>query len=167
MIRYTLVCARSHRFEGWFKSSVAYDRQAKRGLVACPRCGSAEVTKAVMAPSVKATGEKKRKSRTQAITSAPSAPGDPSATGPETAQTLASIPAPQREFQKLMRKVREHVVNNAEYVGPRFAEEARKIHYEESEKRGIYGEASREEARDLTEEGIEVYPLPDLPEDKN
>ncbi|KAB2847813.1 MAG: DUF1178 family protein, partial [Hyphomicrobiaceae bacterium] len=145
-------------------SSVAYDRQAKRGLVACPRCGSTEITKALMAPNVKNSGEKRRRTRI-AATSEPAPASDTALSPPQT--THASMPTSRKEFIKLMEKVRDHVEKNAEYVGPRFAEEARKIHYEETPARGIYGEATREEVKELGEEGIEVYPIPALPKDKN
>lgn len=163
MIRYSLVCPKSHRFEGWFRSSVAYDKQAKRGLVTCPRCGSTEITKALMAPSVKTSGDKRRRSKGAAQQTPPEARPEAVPAG----TTHASIPSSQKEFIKLVEKVRDHVEKNAEYVGPRFAEEARKIHYEETPPRGIYGEATPGEVRELGEEGIEVYPLPGLPKDKN
>ena len=162
MIRYSLVCPKSHRFEGWFKSSVAYDKQAKRGLVSCPRCGSTEITKALMAPSVKTSSDKKRRSKA-AVQSEPAVRPEAMPAG----TTHAAMPTSQKEFIKLVEKVRDHVEKNADYVGPRFAEEARKIHYEETPARGIYGEATPGEVHELGEEGIEVYPLPGLPKDKN
>jgi hypothetical protein len=148
MIRYRLQCNKDHEFEAWFKSSDDFDRQAKRKLVTCPLCGSANVTKALMAPNV-ATG---RSNRTEITVANPQA---------------AALADKRRELMALMRRLRAEVEQNAEYVGPRFAEEARKMHYEEVEKRGIYGEATLDEARELHEEGIEFYPLPRLPEDQN
>lgn len=150
MIRYRLTCPDAHEFEAWFSSSAAYDKQAKAGHVTCPECGSNKVEKALMAPNV-ATSRKKEAARTKAKAAAK--------------QPVASeMPA---EMLEMMRKIRDHVRENADYVGDKFAEEARKIHYEETEARGIYGEATPDEAKALHEEGIAVHPLPLLPEDKN
>lgn len=148
MIRYKLQCHKRHEFEGWFKSIAAYDRQAKRGLVECPQCGSIKVEKAIMAPRLAKSKEE----------SAPIPVANPEA---------AKKAATRQEMIDLMRKLRAEIEKNSDYVGPKFAEEARKIHYEEAESRGIHGEATPNEARELLEEGIEVYPLPALPEDKN
>lgn len=148
MIRYSLQCHKNHTFEAWFSNSDDFDRQVKRKLVSCPECNSTKVTKALMAPNVATS-----RSKTKHVAIA-----NPEATA--EAQK-------RRELLALMRRLRAEVEKNAEYVGPRFAEEARKMHYEEIEKRGIYGEATLDEARDLHEEGIEFYPLPRLPEDQN
>lgn len=142
MIRYSLSCLDDHGFEGWFRNSEAFETQRASLLLACPVCGSTEVRKALMTPSV-ATGEAK------------------------DARQFASRTALREEMVATLRKVRRHVTENSEYVGDRFAEEARKIHYEEVEVRGIYGEATAGEAKALHEEGIEVHPLPVLPEDAN
>jgi hypothetical protein len=147
MIRYRLQCEKGHQFEAWFKSSTAYDRQVKRGLVNCADCGSAEVSKAIMAPAVSS--------------------GTKSSEVTIANRQAAASSTKQAELLALMRRIRAEVENNAEYVGPKFAEEARKIHYEEVEARGIYGEASLEEAQSLQEEGIDFYPLPKVPEDNN
>lgn len=133
MIRYKLTCPHEHEFEGWFSSSSAFDAQAKAGELSCPICGSVDVQKGLMAPNV--AGTKKH---------APRAPLDP-----------------QRVIQ-MISALRHHVEANCEDVGDNFAEEARRIHFGESEERGIYGQASLDEARELIEEGIEVLPLPDL-----
>jgi hypothetical protein len=147
MIRYDLVCADGHEFDGWFRDSSAYDAAERLGEVVCTRCGSAKVEKQLMAPGIPA--------RANRNSEAPA----PMAGGVMDPRAAAML--------KMMREVRSHVQANAEYVGLRFAEEARKIHYEESAARGIYGEASPREARALVEEGIEVHPLPRLPEDGN
>lgn len=147
MIRYDLVCDNAHEFDGWFRDSAAYDQQAQRGLVACTVCGSAKVDKQLMAPGI--PGKSNRKSCTPLKMAA--GPVDPRA----------------QKLMKMMRELRQNVEANAEYVGDKFAEEARKIHYQEAEKRGIYGEATRDDATALIEEGIEVHPLPRLPEDGN
>ncbi len=160
MIRYQLQCAENHRFEGWFASSEAYDRQRKRTLVTCPTCGSSKVVKAIMAPNV-VTSEKataSRKSRAKK-TSAP-AP----AAAPEP-QLVAN--AEQRELLQRMRKIRDEVLAKSDYVGPRFAEEARRIHTEGGQERGIYGEANPADVKSLAEDGIDVFPIPVLPEDHN
>jgi hypothetical protein len=151
MIRYQLQCDAAHTFEAWFGNSAAYDKQSKRGLIACPQCGSAKVDKCVMAPNIGTKANKK--ADTQAI---------------KAANSDAAHESPSyTELRTLMRRLRRDVEKNAEYVGPNFAEEARKIHYEETEARGIYGEATMEEAKSLQEEGVEFLPLPALPEEQN
>lgn len=148
MIRYSLQCNKQHTFEAWFKSSTDFDRQARRNLVTCPECGSTKVSKALMAPNV-STGRSKS--------------GEVTVANPEAAAALEK----RRELMALLRRLRAEVEKNAEYVGPRFAEEALKMHYEEVEKRGIYGEATPDETRELIDEGVEFFPLPRLPEDQN
>ena len=161
MIRYRLKCSKKHEFEAWFGSSAAYDRQAKRGQVECPECGSKKVTKALMAPGV-ATRSKSGESR-ELVPAVAAAGSELQRVGPEAAERALL----QRKFLEVMREIRKEVESKAEYVGPRFAEEARKIHHEETEARGIWGEATIEEARELHEDGIDCLPLPPLPEDKN
>lgn len=151
MIRYSLVCEAGHGFESWFPSSDSYDEQAARGLVTCPVCDSAKVSKALMVPRVARTG------RERSSVSVPAQPDQP--------QTL--IAEPERQVRAMLRALREHVVAHSEHVGARFPEEARKIHYGETEGRSIYGEASAAEARALIEEGIEVAAIPILPDDRN
>lgn len=148
MIRYRLLCDEGHEFEGWFQSSAAFDDQKADGQVQCPVCGTASVAKAIMAPGIVG--------RSPAQVS----------TAPETEKPSFVSTMPP-EMQELLRKVRRYVRENTEYVGDRFADEARMIHYEESAQRGIYGEATSEEVRALVEEGIEVHPVPALPEDRN
>jgi hypothetical protein len=138
MILYKLQCKKGHEFEAWFASSDAFDRQKKRGQLSCPSCGMKSVSKALMAPNVAPRSRRK------------TAPERPQPTGPPK-----------------LRKLRAEVEAKSEYVGPRFPEEARKIHYEEVPARGIHGEATAEEAKALKDEGIEFYPLPILPEDQN
>ena len=160
MIRYSLQCDKAHRFEAWFRTADTFDRQAARRQVVCPQCGSADVTKAIMSPSVITSKGTARKSRP-----APEPAQAPQAPPPSTPQRVAN--AGPRELMQMMRKLRDEVVAKSEYVGPRFAEEARKIHNEETQARGIYGEATEHEVRELAEDGVEVYPLPVLPEDHN
>ncbi len=147
MISFSLACEIGHVFDGWFRNGAAFEEQAAAGALACPVCGSQKVEKALMAPNIPAKANKK---------------GDA-----ETA-VYAGTPDPKvKELIEQVRQLRQHVENTAEYVGDKFPEEARKIHYEEAEKRGIFGEASVEEARELLEEGVEVLPVPTLPEDHN
>jgi hypothetical protein len=161
MIRYALVCDQGHAFESWFADSAVYDKQAKRRLVSCPRCGSAKVEKAIMAPRL---AGKKAKAPVEA----------PSVEAPAAAPTAPAVPAPvamlspqERELRAKLKELREHLTKNADNVGGKFPEEARKMHYGEIEHRSIYGEATPDEARRLAEEGIEFHPLPMLPDDKN
>jgi hypothetical protein len=140
MIRYDLTCDKGHDFDGWFRDSAAYDDQAARGLVSCSVCGSAKVEKQLMAPGIPAKSNRKDDAPAKQLVSGPVDP------------RLAMM-------MQMVREMRKHVAENAEYVGTKFAEEARKIHYEEVEARGIYGEASPDEAK--------AHPLPRLPEDTN
>ena len=141
MIRFSLICDHDHEFEAWFRSNDDFDRQKKRGFVECPACGSHKVEKALMAPAL-STGRKREKIAL--------------AMSQEQRQAMAQIKA-------LSEKIRE----NAEHVGDRFAEEARKIHFGETEARGIYGEATPDEAKSLAEDGVGFMPLPVFPDDRN
>lgn len=163
MIRYRLNCNKSHEFEAWFGSSTAYDRQVKKGQVECPECGSRKVTKAIMAPGVSTRGRSSEPTE-QAVVPAqqPEAP-TPAPPSPEAAQHAEM----HKQFLSMMRQVRAEVEKKAEYVGPKFADEARKIHHKETEARGIWGEATLKEAQELAEDGIDCLPLPRLPEDSN
>lgn len=147
MIRYDLICDQGHAFDGWFRDSAAYDAQSAGGLVACTVCGSAKVDKQLMAPGIPLKSNSKD----------------------DAPQKVATGIADQRmqAMIEVMREMRRQIEENAEYVGNKFADEARKIHYEEAEKRGIYGEATSDEAKALIDEGIEVHQLPRLPEDGN
>jgi hypothetical protein len=147
MIHYDLICDQGHAFDGWFRDSAAYDAQAAQGLVSCSACGSTDVQKQIMAPGIPVRSNRR---------------GD-------TPQKVMAGPVDPRlqMMMQMVREMRRHVEENAEYVGDRFAEEARKIHFAEAPERGIYGEATPEDARTLVEEGISVFPLPRLPEDGN
>lgn len=158
MIRYALRCERGHTFESWFQSASAYESQRKRKLVECPSCGSSKVEKAIMAPQV---ARKDRGRNTPTETPAVPAP----ATTP--ASSAPMMMAQEAELRAKLRELRAHIVKNADDVGEKFPEEARKMHYGEIEHRPIYGEASAEEAREMIEEGLEVSPLPVLPDDRN
>jgi hypothetical protein len=162
MIRYSLRCERDHTFESWFQDSSAYDSQVKRKLVSCPVCDSVKVEKAIMAPRI--VGKKGRE-RTEPQ---PEAAAPPAST--ETAAAAAPTPlvmAQERELRAKLKELRDHIVKNADNVGERFPNEARAMHYGDKEHRPIYGEASPDEAKALVDEGIDVSPLPVLPEDRN
>jgi hypothetical protein len=171
MIRYALNCDRGHVFESWFQNSAAYDKQAKRSLVTCPVCGSAKIEKAIMAPRVSASAadDEIAAPRLPAPPQAPSSQAlAPQAKASAAANTsVAMISPPEQELRQKLKEIRDHITKNASYVGTRFPEEARKIHYGETEHRSIYGEASPDEANELFEEGIEFHPLPILPDDQN
>lgn len=155
MIRYALRCERGHEFDSWFQSSSAYDSQHKRGLIACPICETTKVDKAIMAPRIVGKGKAKPEPQPAAI------PAD-------AAQTSTMVMSPQeRELVSKLRELRDHVLKNADDVGKKFPDEARKMHYGDIEHRAIYGEATAEEARELIDEGVEVAPLPVLPGDRN
>ncbi len=137
MILYELKCSNEHHFEAWFKDSAAYDKQVKRGEIECPVCSETQVSKAIMAPNV-STSRRREGSESRA-------------------EEVAT------EILQAVGKLQKYVENNCEDVGDRFAEEARAIHNGEAEARGIYGEATREEAEELIEEEIPVLPLPKRP----
>ncbi len=163
MIRYALQCARGHGFESWFADSGSFDKQAKRGLVACPTCGSTKVEKAIMAPAI--ASRRARSARPIDVPAATPAP-QPAAL-PNAPASVAMISPQERELRTKLKELRDHLTRNAENVGRRFPEQARKMHYGEIEHRSIYGEASPEEARELHEEGVEFHPLPVLPDEQN
>ncbi|NTF09356.1 DUF1178 family protein [Agrobacterium rubi] len=142
MIRYALNCEKAHEFEGWFSGSADFDAQLERGLITCPVCGSPKVGKMLMAPSVSTARER------------------------EATRTLAMDAAQKQAFAKI-KETLASIRANADDVGDKFPEEARKIHYGETEERGIIGQASPQEAKALIEEGIAVAPLPVLPDDVN
>src|SRR5215213_1366313 len=157
MILYALSCDsdNDHEFGSWFPSGDAFEVQRKRGLVACPFCGSAKVEKQSMAPRVARAGK-------------PSNLPVPAL--PETApapQPVAPFSEKERELRAMVKALREHVEKNAEHVGGRFPDEARKMHYGDIEHRSIYGEATPGQARELLEEGIEIHPLPIVPDERN
>jgi hypothetical protein len=142
VIRYSLHCDKAHEFDGWFASSADFDRQADAGFVSCPICSSLSVSKMLMAPSVSTS---RRKEETTAL----------------------ALDVTRKEMMQKLRDIVTEVRNNAEDVGERFPEEARKIHYGETEARGIIGQASPVEVKALLEEGVEIAPLPVLPDDAN
>jgi len=137
VIHFNLCCAHAHRFDGWFRSNEDFEKQSKTGLVSCPICGSTEVEKALMTPAI-AIGKE-----------------------PEL------LPESKREFWQRWQEVARKIRDNADDVGKDFAEQARKIHFGEVKPRAIYGEADKSEIVSLLEDGVEILPLPPLPEDQN
>lgn len=144
MIKYQLHCDSGHDFEGWFASSDAFETQKKRGLVACAHCGSIKVDRAIMAPNVARTDNHSKNL--------------PQAWMTETAPALMS--PEERELRQKLAELRAELTKDADDVGENFTEEARKIHFGETEQRRIYGRATLDDARDLIEDGIGVMPLP-------
>jgi hypothetical protein len=165
MIRYTLNCANDHTFESWFPGSDAFDKQVRRGLVTCPECGSAKVSKAIMAPNVGRRDRDgvARQGAAQQVSTLPGTDGAPGA----TPQPVAIVSEKERELRTMLRAVRVFVEANSEDVGRKFASEARKMHEGEIKHRAIRGEASNDEVKGLLDDGIEVHPLPVLPDDRN
>jgi hypothetical protein len=141
LIRFSLICDHDHEFEAWFRSNDDFDRQKKRGFVDCPTCGSTKVQKALMAPAV-STGRKQEK-------------------------IALAMNETQKKAMAEMKALSEKIRENADYVGDKFAEEARKIHFGETDARGIYGEATLDEAKSLAEDGVGFMPIPVFPEDHN
>lgn len=149
MIQYSLACQNDHKFDAWFRNAAAYDDQHAKGIVTCPICGTEEVHKALMAPAIPRKGANKGSEQT-------------------SEKMSVAIGHPQQaELRATMKALRDKVVAEADYVGEKFASEARKIHDNEVEPRGIYGEATKEEVTSLIEDGVDFMPLPNLPEDHN
>jgi hypothetical protein len=163
VIRYTLVCDKSHEFESWFQDSAAYEKQAKRKLVSCPLCGSVKVEKAIMAPRL----ARKDKSTSISMPVENEAPAAPASAPAPPSAPVAMMSPQEKEFRAKLKELRDHLIANADNVGKKFPEVARKMHYGEIEHRSIYGEASPEDAKELSEEGIEFHPLPVLPDERN
>ena len=172
MIHYQLRCAGGHDFDGWFRDSAAFDAQAKAGFVECPTCGTSEVAKRLMAPAIPRKGARRSKevaapAEAAAAVQQPQAPSAPAAGSPPGGGMVSGpIPA---QLVALLQRMRSEVERNCEYVGPKFAEAARRLHKQQQEgapaegqsaPRGIYGEATDAEAEALRDEGIEVARLP-------
>jgi hypothetical protein len=173
MIRYSLHCERGHAFDSWFQDSASYDKQAKRGLVSCPVCNSVKVEKSIMAPQIprkgrtaeQRAGEEKALRTTARRKKAAAAEAAPVPAIAPAAEPL--LMAQEKELLSKLKELRDHIKANADNVGEQFPEQARKMHYGEIEHRPIYGDASPDEAKSLIDEGVEVMPLPVLPEDRN
>ena len=175
MIRYALRCERGHAFESWFQDSSSFEKQAKRGLVSCPMCDSVKVEKSIMAPQIPRKGrtaeQRASEERTvRAVARQKKQKAEAAAApAPETAAPSPEplVMAQDTEFRAKLKELRDHIKANADNVGEQFPEQARKMHYGEIEHRPIYGDASPKEAKALIEEGVDVLPLPVLPEDRN
>jgi len=148
MIHYQLRCKTAHEFDGWFADSASFDKQAKRGLLECPVCGTSAVERALMTPSVPRKGRAPAKARKPAT--------------PDVPVAIAGEKLPDG-VRAMLQKLRAEVEKNCDYVGDTFADEARKIHNGESDARGIYGETTPDEAKALADEGIEVAKIPWVP----
>jgi hypothetical protein len=174
MIKYSLRCDHGHAFDSWFQDSASFDKQAKRGLVSCPMCDSVKVEKSIMAPQIprkgrtteQRAGEEKvqRAAARQKKAEGATAPAAVPVTTPAAEPLLM---AQEKELLSKLKELRDHIKANADNVGDQFPEQARKMHYGEIEHRPIYGDASPTEAKALIEEGVEVMPMPVLPEDRN
>jgi len=156
MIKYALICDTGHEFDSWFLDSTAFEKQAKRGLVTCPICQSVKVAKAIMAPRI---------GRSAAAPAEPAAAEQPAAA--PTSQPVALLDEREKVLRGKIRRLRQMIEANTDDVGPEFSEEARKMHHGEIPTRSIRGQASLEEARALLEEGVEVMPVPLLPDERN
>jgi len=143
LIRYNLICNNDHNFESWFKDSTSCDDQIRSKKVVCPECNSNAVTKALMSPGIPKKGSSNNQENT----------------------VLSN--GRNNNLNDAIRKIRDEIKKNSEYVGKEFPEEARKIHYHESEERSIYGEATAKDIKELHEEGIDIIHIPNLPDDKN
>jgi len=145
MIVLDLSCAVGHRFEGWFGSSADYDDQQARGLLECPHCGSGAVSKAPMAPAVPSKGNQRQE-----------------VLPPQAAQPMANTPMPPQVQQALaaLAKAQAEALKRSTWVGDKFAEESRAMHYGERDEAPIHGQATLAEAKALIEEGVPVAPLP-------
>jgi hypothetical protein len=154
MIHYHVRCSHAHEFDGWYKDSAAFDKLVKRGLVECPSCGDTKVARAMMAPAV---------STREALPVPMQAPAPPApAAPPAPPMAMAAGPMPD-QVRAMLQRMRAEVEKHCDYVGPSFAEEARKIHNGESEQRGIYGETTPEQAEALSEDGIAFSRIPWVP----
>ena len=141
MIRYDLVCENEHFFESWFKDSKSYQKQLEANEIACPKCNSSNISKSLMAPGI------------------------PKKTNTKNGNVIAN--SSSSSINNAIRKIRDEIKKNSEYVGDQFPEEARKIHYNEAEMRSIYGKASKKEITELVDEGIDIIQIPEIPDDKN
>ncbi len=175
MIHYQLRCSRDHEFDGWFKDSAAFDSQAGRGLVECPACGDVAVSRAMMAPAVA--------KRPVPPARMPEPPAPPQPAPQQMPVQASAISAPSRgapsqgvsapgapgqgplpdQMRAMLQRMRAEVERNCDYVGERFADEALRIHRGETEARGIYGEATQDQAESLAEEGVGFARIPWVP----
>jgi hypothetical protein len=178
MIVFDLTCAQGHVFEGWFRDSAAFEAQKTTGDIICPVCADCTITKAPMAPRLSRSTRSDEKPNRRSVATAAPAPSQamPALTtdrrrreevfhAPTEGQTSDRAAELAAEAARALRALREEVQKTCDYVGDKFAEEARKMHYGEAEKRSIYGETTFDEAKELRDEGIDIQPLPRLPRD--
>jgi len=180
VIQYSLICENRHKFVAWFKSAIVFDQQVANDIVTCPVCATSQVNKALMAPSV--TRARHKHYRQDVENAAGSSAADPARQSVSPSQnnqdqnnqhhdqakiSLSAGHPDQAKLARALRTLHDQIVSQADYVGDKFASEARKIHDCEVEPHGIYGEATAEEAASLLEDGIEFMPLPSLPEEQN
>ena len=159
MIKYQLICDQNHEFEGWFQGSAAFDEQAVNGLLRCPLCDSDQVKRALMTPNL--ASPKQRKSTAPSAASQAGHAATPDRAPAVQAEKVQAYGAALAE----LRQLRQKIVKDCRDVGDNFAEEARKIHYGESEAEGIYGQATQKERESLKDEGIEIFDMPWVPPD--
>jgi hypothetical protein len=175
MILFDLLCSEGHAFEAWFRDSESFERLVEVGEIQCAVCGDTKIKKALMAPNIstsRAADRQVDEANTEQTAKAPASeaetpvPPTPSSIAvqenPSPLSGPAGLPVPEKvaEAMQVLREVQTHIEKNFDHVGKRFAEEARKMHYGEAEKRSIYGQATKEEAEELSEEGIEVNQMP-------
>ena len=157
MIHYQLQCGQAHEFDGWFSDSAGYEKQAALGLIACPICADTSVRRALMAPSLGRRKTEQARGSDKVVEAVPVEPGTPDRS------VAVSAPRMPDHVRAMLQRVRAEVERNCDYVGPSFTDEARRMHRGESERRGIYGETTPEQAESLTDEGIEFGSVPWIP----
>jgi hypothetical protein len=162
MIRYSLICDNAHEFDSWFANSGAFDDQSVGGLVVCPFCDSAHVTKAIMSPRIARTDR-----ALPALLPAPEAPATGTPKPPEEKRSVALIDEKHAALRNMMRELHSKIMETTVDVGSRFPEEARRIHDSDAPERPIRGQATAEEASALLDEGIGILPIPTLPDERN
>ena len=179
MILFDLLCSKGHSFEAWFRDSESFEKLAAVGEIQCAVCGDTNVKKALMAPNISTSKARDRRSEEEQTEQAPTSPTEDdvgaapkvpaaptsvaiqeNATGPLSEPARLPVPEKVAEAMRVLREVQTHIEKTFDHVGKDFAEEARKMHYGEAEKRSIYGEATKDEAEELVEEGIEVNQMP-------
>lgn len=173
MIVFDLTCAQGHVFEGWFRDSAAFEEQKTAGDIICPVCADCTIAKAPMAPRLALSTHGEEETHLPATRSASSSAVQAVTVDRRRREEVFHAPTSQNargkaaklaaEAARALRALREEVEKSCDYVGEKFAEEARKMHYGEAEKRSIYGETTFDEAKELRDEGIEIQPLPRLP----
>lgn len=168
MIKYALICQNQHVFDAWFRDSAAFDEQSQNTALACPICGDERVEKALMAPAImrKSAAKPARNPPAKQIAKQTAEAGKAGDKAGMSAEKLAEKSKDTQEIMQVMGKLQDYVVENFDYVGADFADQARAMHYGEQESRAIYGESTPEEAFALYEEGVPTAPLPIVPKEQ-